>query len=198
MSSIEEKFRKFSHMVMKEADTRKREIISEAEKQHTQTVSEKEIVFLKNAYEKIHKAMIEIEKEHNEEISKAILSGKQALFTHREEILKSVFAGVKNKLAEFRKSDGYKSFMIDTILKGLEKAGQGDIQIYADSEDIPLIEEIRAKAGAIFELTESEEILLGGCLIRNKTRGFLLDCSFAKSLNDEKAAFLENYGLSID
>jgi V/A-type H+-transporting ATPase subunit E len=197
MNKIEEKFSKFSHMVMKEADARKKEIISEAEKLRSQTISENENVFLKNAYDKIRDSMLKVEKEHNEEISKAILSGKQALFYRREEILKSVFTNVKNKLADFKQSDDYKSFMIETILKGLEKAGQGEIQVNADSEDIPLIEEIRAKTGAIFELTVSEEHLMGGCRIRNKTKGFLLDFSFTKSLSDEKAAFLENYGLSI-
>lgn len=198
MSRIEEKFRKFSYMVMKEAYARKNEIISEAEKLRMQTISEKEEVLLKKAYDKIRNYVLKTEKEHNEEISKAILSGKQALFNRREEILKSVFSNVKNRLMEFKKSDEYKCFMIETILKGLEKAGQGEIQIDAVSEDIPLIEEIRAKTGAIFELRVSEEDLLGGCLIRNKTKGFLLDCSFAKNLSNEKAAFLENYGLSID
>ncbi|HHY65114.1 MAG TPA: hypothetical protein GX501_08715 [Clostridiaceae bacterium] len=198
MRTIEEKFNKFSQIVIKEALEKKYKLIDEARQQHDRTVSEKELTLLKKAYEKIHDSLEEIEKECNEEVSKAILSGKQALFNRREEILRSVFANVRNRLSEFRKSERYKSFMIDTVLQGLEKAGQGEIQVYADSEDVPLVEEIRAKAGAIFEITESAEDLLGGCLIRNKTKGFLLDYSFAKSLNDEKAAFLENYGLSID
>ncbi len=198
MSTIEEKFIKFSQTVIKEALEKKYKLIDEAEQERTRTLSETELVLLKNAYEKIHASLIKTEKECNEEVSKAILSSKQALFNRREEILQSVFANVRNRLAEFRKSDKYKSFMIETVLQGLEKAGQGELQVYADNEDIPLVEEIRAKAGALFEISESEEELLGGCLIRNKTKGFLLDFSFAKSLNDEKAAFLENYGLSID
>lgn len=198
MSRFEEKFSKFSHMVMKEADEKKNEIITEAENKRDRTIAEKEIVFLKNAYDRIHESVIKIEKENNEEISKAILAGKQELFNRREEILKSVFANVEKRLLDFKHSEAYKSFMIETILKGLEKAGQGEIQIDADSEDIPLIEEIRAKTGALFELSASDKDLLGGCQIRNITKGFLLDFSFSKSLSDEKAAFLENYGLSID
>lgn len=198
MNNIEEKFNRFSYMIMKEADARKKEMISEAEETSSNTISEKEMLYLKDAYDRIHKALIKIEKDFNQEISKAILSSKQALFNRREEILRSVFSDVKNKLMDFKYSDEYKSFMIETIMKGLEKIGQGEIQIYADSEDIPLIEEIRAKTGAIFKLSESEEQLLGGCLIRNKTKGFLFDLSFTKRLKDEKAAFLENYGLSID
>ncbi len=198
MDRNEEKFNKFSYMVMKEADAKKKEMISQAEKESVQKVSEKEILFLKHAYELIHESVTNIEKDFNEEVSKAILLSKQTLFNRREEILKSVFSSVRAKLKEFRRSEEYKNFMIETIMRGLEEIGQGKIQVNVDSEDIPLIEEIRTKTGAIFELSESEEQLLGGCLIRNMTKGFMHDYSFEKRLNDEKAAFLENYGLSID
>lgn len=198
MNKIEEKFNKFSYMVMKQADAKKKEMISQAEKASAQTVTEKEILFLKHAYERIHESLNNIEKDFNEEVSKAILSSKQTLFNRREDILKSVFSNVRKKLENFKQSDEYKSFMIETIMHGLDEIGQGKIQVSVDSEDIPLIEEIRTKTGAIFELSESQEQLLGGCLIRNKTKGFLYDYSFVKRLNDEKAAFLENYGLSID
>ena len=78
MNKIEEKFSKFSHMVMKEADARKKEIISEAEKLRSQTISENENV-LKNAYDKIRDSMLKVEKEHNEEISKLFYRASSSL-----------------------------------------------------------------------------------------------------------------------
>ncbi|NLB79711.1 MAG: hypothetical protein GX796_12990 [Clostridiaceae bacterium] len=198
MNKIEEKFNKFSYMVMKEADAKKKEMISQAEKDGTETVSNKEVLFLKKAYDQIHEALINIEKEHNEEVSKAILASKQTLFNRREEILESVFSSVKEKLKSFKNMDEYKSYMMKTILQGVDQAGQGEILIYADSEDIPLIEEIKATSGLRFGLAESEEQLVGGCLICNKTKGLMYDSSFINRLDAERSAFLENYGLSID
>lgn len=198
MNKIEEKFNKFSYMVMKQADAKKKELISQAEKDRVETITEKEIMFLKKAYSQIHESLVRIEKDHNEEVSKAILSSKQTLFNRREEILHQVFSNVREKLIAFKSNDEYKSNMIKIILQGLELTGQGEILIYADSDDIPLIEEIRTKSGIRFELFESEEQLIGGCIICNKTEGLMYDYSFINLLNAEKAAFLENYGLSID
>lgn len=198
MNKIEEKFNKFSYMVMKEADAKKNELISQAEKESTEAVAEKEILFLKKAYSRIHESLVKIEKEHNEEVSKAILASKQALFNRREEILQQVFSNVRKELEAFKSNEEYKSYMIKTILQAFEQIGQGEILIYSDSDDIPLIEEIRTKSGTIFELLESEEQLVGGCIICNKSKGLLYDYSFINGLDAERASFLENYGLSID
>ncbi len=198
MNKIEEKFNKFSYMVMKEADAKKNELISQAEKESIEAVAEKEILFLKKAYSKIHESLVKIEKDHNEEVSKAILASKQALFNRREEILQQVFSNVRKELEAFKSNDEYKSYMIKTILQALEQTGQGEILIYADSDDIPLIEEIRTKSGTIFELFESEEQLVGGCIICNKSKGLRYDYSFINGLDAERTSFLENYGLSID
>ena len=46
-----EKFNKFSHMVMKEAEEKKNEIIAHAEKTHQQTIETSELDFLKRAYD---------------------------------------------------------------------------------------------------------------------------------------------------
>lgn len=198
MNKIEEKFNKFSYMVMKQADAKKKELISEAEKDSIETITEKEIMFLKKAYGQIHESLVRIEKDHNEEVSKAILESKQTLFNRREEILQQVFSNVKEKLQAFKSNDEYENYMIKTILQALELTGQGEILIYADSDDIPLVEEIRTKSGTRFELFESEEQLVGGCVICNKTKGLMYDYSFIDRLNAERASFLENYELSID
>lgn len=198
MNRTEEKLNKFSYMVMKEADAKKKELISQAEKDRIKTIAEKEIMFLKKAYDQIHESLARIEKEHNEEVSKAILESKQTLFNNREKILHQVFSNVRGKLEDFKRKDEYRSYMIKMILQSLEQIGKGDILIYADSDDIPLIEEIKAKSGVRFELFESEEQLVGGFIICNKTKGLMYNYSFINGLKQERDSFLENYGLSID
>ncbi len=198
MNRTEEKLNKFSYMVMKEADARKKELLSQAEKDRIKTIAEKEIMFLKQAYDQIHESLARIEKEHNEEVSKAILESKQTLFNNREKILHQVFSNVRGKLEDFKRKDEYRSYMIKTVLQSLEQIGQGEILVYADSGDIPLIEEIRAKSGTRFELFESEEQIVGGFIICNKTKGLMYNYSFINGLKQERDSFLENYGLSID
>jgi len=198
MAKTEEKLKKFSYMVMREADARKKELISQAEKESTEIISERELQLLKKAYEQIHESLDIIDKDCNEEVSRAILASKQKLFNRREEIIQQVFSNVEEKLKAFKNRDEYKNYMIERILRSLEEIGPGEILIYADSDDIPLIEEIRTKTGNRFQLSESEEQLIGGFIICNKTKGLLYNYSFANGLNQERVSFLENYGLSFD
>jgi hypothetical protein len=78
MNKTEEKFKKFSYMVMKEAEDRKNEIIAEAKELSKETISAKEIEFLEGAYRRIQDSLHKTEKELNEKISKAILDSKHA------------------------------------------------------------------------------------------------------------------------
>ena len=198
MAKIEEKLRNFSYMIMREADARKKKIILQANKDSEATIAEKELQLLKKAYERIHESMDIIERDCNEEVSKAILESKKKLFHRREEIIRQVFSNVEEKLIAFKNTDEYKNYMIERILRSLEEIGPGEILIYADSEDLPLIDEIRTKTGNRFQLSESEERLIGGFIISNKTKGLLYNYSFTNGLNQEKASFLENYGLSFE
>ncbi len=197
MDKTGEKFNKFSHMVMKEADEKKKEIIEQAERKHKDTIASKELQYLKQAYERIQGAVHKLDKEINEEVSKAILESKQALFSRRDEIMESVFQNVMAKLQAFKKLEDYKSYMVNQVRLGLSQVGQGDIRIMVDEEDLALLQEIQAM-GLDFKLLESEEPLLGGCLVVNKTAGLLCDFSFMSRMNEERAAFLGNYKIGID
>lgn len=197
MDKIGEKFNKFSHMVMKEADEKKKEIIGQAEQTKKETLSLKEMQYLKQAYERIQDAVHKLDKEINEEVSKAILESKQALFNRRDEIMEAVFQNVRARLADYKKQDTYKAYMENQIRSGLSQVGSGDIFVLADEDDLALLEELRA-SGLDFRIAESDEQLLGGCLVVNKEKGLLCDYSFISRLNDEKAAFLHNYKIGIE
>ncbi|MCX7773232.1 MAG: V-type ATP synthase subunit E [Clostridia bacterium] len=198
MDRTQEKLAKFSDMVMKEADQKKKDIISQAEKDHKEAIAAGEIQFLKVAYERIQEAVRKIDKDINEEVSKAIVESKQALFNRRDEIMDSVFQNIKTKLLAFRKTEDYKGYLERLVNSGVADLGTGDIRVVVDTEDISLTEAIRDKMGAHFAIVESDEQLLGGCLVINKTRGFMCDYSFMSRLMGEKEAFLETYELSIE
>lgn len=183
---------------MKEANEKKKQIIAEAETQHKESIAAGEIRFLKEAYERIQQTVRKIDKEVNEEISKAILESKQALFNRRDEIINSVFENVKKQLVSFRNSDNYKTFLEGRLSAGLEQVGSGDIQVLVDIEDLPIMEQINKSSGFGFTIAESEEQLLGGFLMLNREKGFMCDFSYKTRLAEERSAFLENYGISID
>lgn len=198
LNSVDEKLRKFSFMIMREADERKKEIISEAERENRALIEKEEIEALKKAYEHIQEAVRDLDKELNEKVSKAVMESKHALFKRREDMIESIFQNVLTRFGKFRQSEDYKTYLEDLIDNGLKNIGQGQIQVFADSDDLPLVEKIRDKAGLSFEVLESEEKLFGGLIIVNSTKGILLDRSVKSKLADERENFLERYGLSIE
>ena len=198
MDRTGEKLREFSYTIMKEADEKKKDIIVQAKKVCQEAINANEIQCLKQAYEHIQEAVHKFEKEKNEEVSKAIIESKHTLFNRRCEIIESIFQHVKEKLFEFRHSEDYKNYIGNIVHQGLSQAGQGDITILADNEDLPLLEEVRANSEISFRISESDDQLLGGCLVVNETKGFICDYSFSSHLKEERATFLENYGISID
>ncbi len=198
MDNTVEKFSKFSHMVMKEADEKKKEIITQAEKERQETIAYNEIQCLKRAYENIQDTVRKIDKDINEEVSKAIVESKQALFNRRDEIMNAVFQHVKEKCIAFKHQEGYKSYLEGLVKEGLSQVGQGIIHVLADQDDLGLLEEIRAQMGMPFQISESDEQLFGGCLVVNRTKGLMCDYSFASKLSEERSTFLEKYKMSIE
>ena len=198
MEAIAEKFNKFSHMVMKEAEDKKKEIIVQAEALHQKTIETKEIDYLKEAYEIIQNAVRKIDKSINEEVSKAIVESKQALFNKRDEIIESVFRNVKERLLAYKKAHEYRVFLENQFKMGLSKVGQGDILVLVDEDDFKVMRQIADDAGLNVEIEESEAFLLGGCIVVNKLKGVMNDGSLISRFNEERKSFLSNYGLSIE
>ncbi len=193
-----EKFNKFSHMVMKEAEEKKNEIIAHAEKTHQQTIETSELDFLKRAYEHIQNAIRKIDKSINEEVSKAVVESKQALFTRRDEIIESVFQNVRGRIKTFKEQSDYPGYLEQQLRTGLSQVGEGELLVLVDGEDLNLMREVLAKTGRAGGVEESDDPLLGGCIVINKTRSIMSDCSLMSRLEGERTAFLENYGLSIE
>lgn len=197
MISNDEKLINISYMVMKEANDMKNQIIEEAEKESSKALTEKELFFLENAYGHIQKSLEKIEKECNQEVSDAIILNKRSLLNRREELVESIFHTVKEGLKDYKAKGEYRDYLKLIIVKGLSKTGSDEVHIFADSDDVLLIRGIQAELDRVFELSESDYELLGGCLIQNKTKGLMYDYSFTGHLSEERSNFLEKYELPI-
>lgn len=198
MENTLEKLGKFSEMVMQDAYRKKNERIRQAEEDKQETIAASEIQYLQKAYEKIQDAVRKFDKEFNEEISKAIVESKEAMFNRRDEIIHAVFTNVRNRLQEFARGKEYPAWIEKTLTSALQKAGDGKISITVGEEDLELFREIRTRLGTDFDISESDEDIIGGFLILNRDRGLVWDYTFLNRLKEERAAFLERIPLSIE
>jgi len=198
MEKTLEKLARFSEMVMQEAYRKKNERIRQAEEEKKEIISSSEIKYLQKAYEKIQEAVRRFEREHNEEISKAIVESKEALFSRREEIICSVFEGVRKRLEEYVSGDDYPVRMEKELESALRDAGEGKITVIVNERDLELFGRIRTRLGAGFDIQASDEDIIGGFLVMNRDRGLVWDHSYLGRLNDERASFLERIPLNIE
>jgi V/A-type H+-transporting ATPase subunit E len=198
MSKTTEKLTKFTEMVMQEASRMKLELKEQAEHEKDELIAVSEIQYLRKAYEKIQESVRKIDKAMNEEISKTILESKQALFNRRDEIINAVFENVKKRIMEFRKTGEYRETLESHLKVSIGEAGEGDIRVLVDAEDLELMEDIRARLNAGFKVQESEELLLGGFLIVNRSKGLIWDHSYISRINEERQSFLEKHHFSIE
>ncbi|MDI9513810.1 MAG: hypothetical protein QM224_01830, partial [Bacillota bacterium] len=84
MERTVEKLGKFSEMVMQDAYRKKKERVRQAETEKQEIIASSEIQYLQKAYEKIQDAVRRFEKQYNEEISKAVVESKEAMFNRRD------------------------------------------------------------------------------------------------------------------
>jgi len=198
MEKTLEKLGKFSEMVMQDAYRKKNERIRQAEKEKEELIASSELQYLQKAYEKIQEAVRKFDKEYNEEISKAIVESKEAMFNRRDEIVRSVFDNVRKRIQEFVRGKEYPNYIEERLKAAIREAGDGKLLVTVNEEDMALFSEIRTRLGADFELSESDEDIIGGFLITNRDKGLVWDYSFLSRLNRERADFLVRTGLSIE
>jgi len=198
MEKINEKLNRFTEIVLQEASRKAGTILEEARREKKEKLEEMEITFLKGAYQKIHEALAEIEKESNSTYSCKLLEAKRILYNKRNEIMDKVFDSVLKKLREYRKTDEYAESFRLLVEKGLTEVGDGKIRIIVDEEDLPKAEVIMNNAGKEAEVAKGERELLGGCIIINETCGLLIDYSYITRLEAQKKDFLEFSGLNVD
>ena len=126
------------------------------------------------------------------------MESKEAMFNRRDEIIGSVFANVKKRLEEFVREKDYPVWIEKALGSALREAGEGKISVTVDEEDLELFKEIRTRLGADFDISESDEPVIGGFLILNRDKGLIWNYTFVNRLNRERASFLERIPLSID
>lgn len=198
MERTVEKLGKFSEMVMQDAYRKKKERVRQAETEKQEIIASSEIQHLQKAYEKIQDAVRRFEKQYNEEISKAVVESKEAMFNRRDEIIGSVFASVRKRLEEFVGGKDYPVWIEKALGSALREAGEGRISVTVDEGDLELFKEIRTRLEADFDISESDEPVIGGFLILNRDKGLIWNYTFVNRLNRERASFLERIPLSIE
>lgn len=198
MEKIDPKLDTFAAMVLKDAAHKAGLLLNQARQENLKLMEEQEIIFLRDAYHSIQEAINKIEKENNEVYSAKLFEAKQLLFKKRQEIMEGVFQRVQDRLEQYREREEYADRLEAFLRNGLKEVGTGELQVFADNEDIVLINEIKGRLKGSFVVMESEEPLLGGCIVINTSTGLMADYSFLTRMKQQREIFLELSGMNIN
>lgn len=198
MSKVDEKLEHFANDIMADIGEERRNIIGEVTKELKEVYDVKESEFLGNAYELIQKALIKIDFEKNEQMSKTIMDNRIKLLQKRNELTVGLLDKVIEALKDFAKTEAYLPYIMGLINEAKEQLGDGDIVISLNASDKALASEIE-KETKLKVILESKKVdLIGGCKVFNKSSNTVIDYSFKRELDDQKEEFIHNCKLDIE
>jgi len=198
MDKIAPKLDTFAAMVLKDASQKAGLLLNQAMEENRKLMEEQDLVFLKEAYHSIQEAINKIEKDNNEIYSAKFFEAKQLLFKKRQEIMDDVFQRVRKRLEQYRAGNEYIGKLEAFLKKGIAEVGQGEIQVLSDGEDLEHINKLKKRLNHSIDVIKSDEPLLGGCIVVNRTTGLMADFSFSARLKQQREIFLELSGMNID
>lgn len=122
-------------------------------------------------------------------ISAARLEAQRMLLAKREELISRVFAEVRNRLAELRRSDAYPDILRRLILEAAASLGGGELIVWANEEDMALLsDQFLAQVaqeldpGTTFRRGKSPVDIDGGVIVGRADGRMRYDNSFAARL----------------
>ena len=125
-----------------------------------------------------------IRRQANHEISKEVLAQKRIVDSCKREWKDRLLARVRELLAEYQKTEGYRQYLAAKIRMAKEVAGEEEATVYINPSDAGLKAALEAETGVA--LTVSAMDFGGGVRAVIRSRNILVDESFATKLEQEE------------
>lgn len=187
MNRNDEKLSRFINAVNSEIDQKAAVIMNEAENKKAALLSEAEAKAQAAEEKYLSDNTKKIKNRFSRQLSIAELDAKKAVLLKRSQLTDSVFDGVIERLAEFRKTKAYPEHLVNAAKKaGADK----DSVLLLAPDDISLGSYI-AKALGLENITVEADasIRYGGICVMNRNKGTVTDLSFDLALEDQKKKF---------
>lgn len=122
---------------------------------------------------------------------------RRELLLRREEITRRVFDQVRKRLADHVETGEYPRLLEETAKVLAEKCPREGCVVLLRQEDLPLAKKLTGYFGGDARAEADESIRIGGIKVMNQAAGLFLDESLDSRLEDQKAWFYANSGLTV-
>ena len=186
------KLERFKQAVFEDAEKQAKLITEAADKQRENELAQAKIEAQSLADSKKASTDKTEEARAVREISSKQLEAKRNVLCHREKLIDSVFDNVKSRLATFKASRDYKSWLKEKAEKCKQTYPEHKVVIYLSPEDMKYASDL-----ADFEVKSRDSIELGGMLMVYEDMGIALDYTFDSVFEGQRSAFTEKAELVL-
>ena len=197
MEHVDSNLQKFSNDVINEAISVRDMMELELKEKKDAAISQKEIEFLEDAYQKIQEGISKIKSEASEAISNTQLACKKELILRREEMQKEVFAEVMEKIKAFTTSGEYEKWLLNIIKEAIDESDEGKKIIYINRTDEKYKDIISDTFANCEVMILKDKDIIGGAKIVNEGKRSIIDRSIKEKLEGAKENFLTLSKLTI-
>lgn len=192
MSDIfNEKLMRFASSVNSEIDEKIEQIKQQAEAERTVYFQKTEDRVLLECYEKIQKAVRDIESKYRSVAALCEQESYAQVLKSRKALVDKIFDNVKERIIEFTASDKYISY----LKKQLENENLTGAVIKISPRDAKYKTALADFSGCTVE--EDSDIRLGSLIIFYEDKGIINDKTFDNALEEQKRSFTSKYNFKL-
>lgn len=184
---INDKLDVFFHAAIEAANGKSEAIIEEQKQIYQENIAAYEKKKQEELSTRVRIAENQVEKEENRRVSEQILQMKKDYHSKQESRKEELFALVEQRLADYRTTPEYKSFLEKKMKEAKGYAEGTEMKVYIDPKDGTLQQELETKMGC--KVLVSKEAFGGGIRAVMREKNLLMDESFDRKLLEEKEKF---------
>lgn len=191
------KLQNFSRHVHAQAAAQRDETMQEIEKRKAQIKTAAEISCYEDAYQKIQKGKVRIQREVNEQLSRIQLESKKRLTLRRSALMEEVFISAKKRLIAFTLSEQYYPWLLNCAKTAIQGLGGGEIDVYINAADEQYKEKLQSDCGHRVLVLDNKDNIIGGVRALNAKTHMACSDTLELRLEEQKSEFLKISKLNI-
>lgn len=192
--TTEEKLQNFYHHSIDSANAEARRLIEEHQNALDQLFEEHKALKQQQAQEEIDAETEKLRREANKTLSAEQLSIRRRLSARNMELKDRLFTEVRQKMADFKKTDGYQTYLKTKIQEAVSFASGDTIRLYLDPSDAEYQEQLEKELSVSLLLSETP--FTGGIRAVIPEKNILIDNSFDTLINEEQESFIFHGGMT--
>jgi V/A-type H+-transporting ATPase subunit E len=194
LTQLDEKLKKFSAAIFKDAEEKRQQILKEIEDYRAVALEKAEQDILLEAYTLIQNEISDIKNQNSKSVSVKSMENRRNLIKKRDEITDRIFDEVKKRLIDYTKSPEYVSY----LTKAAESSSKfDDAVIMLKKEDMGYGDIIIKTLGKQIPIQENKRISIGGIMIKSQKSGIIIDETLDERLKNQRTWFATNSNLTI-